>query len=146
MIYPCYEIDLLTILLIYDYQNITVPIPYSFSLHDAIFYINFYILEIYTITGFWMQKDELIQLHAFLLQVRTYMGSKDEEEETDAFTDYDMLSTGPQHVFKSKDEQKLAVFELSRGLATLGVNGKENSFQRVVQGFDQIIKRIRKNK
>jgi len=74
------------------------------------------------------------------------MGSKDEEEETDAFTDYDMLSTGPQHVFKSKDEQKLAVFELSRGLATLGVNGKENSFQRVVQGFDQIIKRIRKNK
>jgi len=74
------------------------------------------------------------------------MGSKDEEEETDAFTDYDTLSTGPQHVFKSKDEQKLAVFELSRGLATLGVNGKENSFQRVVQGFDQIIKRIRKNK
>ena len=66
------------------------------------------------------------------------MGSKDEEEETDAFTDYDTLSTGPQHVFKSKDEQKLAVFELSRGLATLGVNGKENSF-----GDDRRWRRIR---
>lgn len=92
-----------------------------------------------------MQKDELIQLHAFLLQVRTFMGSKNEKDETQAFIDYELLSVGPQHVFKSKDDQKLAVFELSKGLATMGVSDQDTSFERVVRGFDQIIRRIKKN-
>ena len=91
-----------------------------------------------------MQKDELIQLHAFLLQVRSYMGSVNEEEKLQTFDDYDLLNIGPQHVFKSKGDQKLAVFELSKGLAKMSKSNKDSSFERIVHGFDQIINRIRK--
>lgn len=68
--------------------------------------------------GYWMQKDELIQMHAFLLQIKSYVEDGDNETK-DVFTSYDTLNVAPHHVFKSKDLQKEAVFELCKGISRL---------------------------
>ncbi len=64
-----------------------------------------------------MQKDEIIQMHAFLLQVRSYIEDKSSKKEFDAFATYKALDVAPYHIFKSIDEQKNALFELCRGIS-----------------------------
>jgi hypothetical protein len=60
-----------------------------------------------------MQKEELIQLHTFLFQVRSYLEDILGQNDNAMFYSYDTLHISPHHVHKSKDEQKSAVFELS---------------------------------
>ena len=66
-----------------------------------------------------MLKDELIQIHAFLFQVRTYLETMVENPDPCVFMDYDRLCVAPQNVNKSKDDHERAVFELSRGIIKL---------------------------
>jgi len=53
-----------------------------------------------------LQKDEFIQLHTFLLKLRfeleKLMGSNYQE----LFVDYDKLGIGPQNVSRSKEDHK----------------------------------------
>jgi len=63
-----------------------------------------------------MNKDELIQMHAFLLQVKQVLEDKIEKKRED-FSSYAALDVAPYHIFKSKKIQKLAVFELCKGLS-----------------------------
>ena len=65
------------------------------------------------------QKDEIIQLHSFLCQLRTHLEAQIGEVDTDVFSAYESIGVSPQHVFKSKKEHKRAVFALSRGIADL---------------------------
>lgn len=63
-----------------------------------------------------MHKDELIQLHTLLCQVRNVferagMGI------TEAFKDYESYGVAPQHIHKSKQQHKRAVFLLGKDLA-----------------------------
>ena len=39
--------------------------------------------------------------------------------ESNHFLEYDLLSINPHEVYKSKREQQLAVFELSKGIACM---------------------------
>lgn len=66
-----------------------------------------------------MLKDELIQIHAFLFQVRTYLETMVEDPDPCVFMDYDRLCVAPQNVNKSKEDHERAVFELSRGITKL---------------------------
>ena len=66
-----------------------------------------------------MQKDEIIQLHVFLLQLRTQLANMMEKDNSQAFLSYDEMNILPQQVHKTKNEHKLAVFELSKGIAKL---------------------------
>jgi len=66
-----------------------------------------------------MQKDEIIQLHSFLCQLRTHLEDQIAEVNSDVFSAYEKLGVSPQHVFMSKKEHKRAVFALSRGIADL---------------------------
>ena len=66
-----------------------------------------------------MQKDELIQLHTFLLQLKTHLEDIVENNGGSEFSPYVKLDVTPYQVYKSKREHKLAVFTLSRGIADL---------------------------
>ena len=66
-----------------------------------------------------MQKDELIQLHTFLLQLKTHLEDMVENDGSCAFQTYYKLDVTPYQVYKSKREHKLAVFKLSKGIADL---------------------------
>jgi len=74
-------------------------------------------LETYYMCGYWMQKDEIIQMHVFLFQVRSFLEDNTTNIPSDAFIPYKNLEVCPQHVFKSKDDQKSAIFELCRGIS-----------------------------
>jgi len=50
-----------------------------------------------------IQKDELIQLHIFLVQLRSNL-EEIIHPKLNHFLSYDLLDTSPQQVFKSKKE------------------------------------------
>ena len=60
-----------------------------------------------------MQKDELIQLHTFLLQLKTHLEDMVKNDGSCAFQAYYKLDVTPYQVYKSKREHKLAVFKLT---------------------------------
>ena len=47
------------------------------------------------------------------------------------FLSYDLLNISPQQVFKSKREQELAIFELSKGIAYLIKEKEPSAFQEL---------------
>jgi hypothetical protein len=74
--------------------------------------------------GRWMQKDELIQLHAFLLHIRNCLEDQLQPIDNNCFADYDDLQVQPQQLFKPKKDQQQAVFELCKGISKLlNING-----------------------
>ena len=77
-----------------------------------------------------MQKDELIQLHTFLFQLRNHIEQSCENNGNEC-AEYEKLMITPYQVHKSKREHKLAVFTLSRDIADVL---SENKFQ----GFEKI--------
>jgi hypothetical protein len=65
-----------------------------------------------------MHKDELLELHAQMVEIMETFRSMDGVE-TSAFDAYDELDLGPDDVHKSKSEHKHAVFVLGNGLAAV---------------------------
>ncbi len=63
-----------------------------------------------------MQKDELIQLHTLLSQIKTYMESQGVHND---FTEYQSLAISPMHIHRSKMEHKHAIFVLGNDLASI---------------------------
>ncbi len=64
-----------------------------------------------------MQKDELIQLHSLLCQVKRFLETNEESGQNQAFEDYADLGVAPQHIHKSKTQHKKAVFLLGKEIA-----------------------------
>ncbi|RLF38165.1 MAG: hypothetical protein DRN00_02285 [Thermoplasmata archaeon] len=92
-----------------------------------------------------MQKDELIQLHTLMLQLRAYF------EETcgddgQAFKDYEELDVNPYHIYKSKREHMLAVFTLGKGIAKLLSCKGYPGFDKLYTRLDQMAKRFKNPK
>jgi hypothetical protein len=66
-----------------------------------------------------LQKDEVIQLHTFLVHIKMYLKYLDENNDPSVFTDYDHLDVAPQNVYRSKKDHEHAVFVLTRGIEKL---------------------------
>lgn len=64
-----------------------------------------------------MQKDELIQLHSLLCQVKRFLEIQGEEGKPQTFAEYADLGVAPQHIHKSKMQHKKAVFLLGKEIA-----------------------------
>ena len=90
------------------------------------------------------QKDELIQIHAFLLQLRTALENMTENNNSVAFLSYERLSIGPHKVHKSKKEHNLAVFELCKGITNLLQESNCFVFQRIYDDLEKMCNRFRK--
>ena len=78
-----------------------------------------------------MQKDELIQLHTFLFQLKTYLEGIVENNNGNEFLSYTKINVTSYQVDKSIREHKLAVFTLSNGIADLLTNNKYPGLEKV---------------
>ena len=89
-----------------------------------------------------MQKDELIQLHTFLLQLKTHLEEMVENNGGVEFMSYVKLDVTPYQVYKSKREHKLAVFTLSMGIATLLSHNNCPGLEKISNRLDQMSERF----
>ena len=89
-----------------------------------------------------MQKDELIQLHTFLLQLKTHLDIIVENNGGSEFQLYDRLNVTPYQVYKSKREHKLAVFTLSKGIANLLINNSCPGLEKISNRLGQMSERF----
>ncbi len=65
-----------------------------------------------------MHKNELIQLHTLLCQIKDHFESGSEAE-APVFTDYESVGVQPTHVHRSKSDHKRAIFVLGKELASV---------------------------
>ena len=89
-----------------------------------------------------MQKDELIQFHMFLLQLKNHLEEMVDNNDGLVFRSYDKLNVTPYQIYKSKREHKLAVFTLSRGIANLLSYNNFSGFEKVSNSLGQISERF----
>jgi len=89
-----------------------------------------------------MQKDELIQFHMFLLQLKNHLAEMAHNYDGLVFQSYDKLNVKPYQINKSKREHKLAVFILSRGIANLLTHNNFPGFEKVSNSLGQISERF----
>ena len=93
-----------------------------------------------------MQKDELIQLHTFLLQLKTHLEEMVKNNGGAEFIHYTKLDVTPYQVYKSKREHKLAVFTLSMGIATLLSHNNCPGLEKISNRLDQMSERFMTDK
>ena len=93
-----------------------------------------------------MQKDELIQLHTFLLQLKTHLECIVDHNGGAEFKPYVKLDVTPYQVYKSKREHKLAVFSLSKGIAELMSNNDCPGLKKISTRLDQMSERFKTNR
>lgn len=84
-----------------------------------------------------MQKDELIQMHTLLCQIKNHL------EETglaaqNSFPEYEGLGISPVHVHRSKGEHKRAIFLLGKELARFAAHGELSGPALVGNRFAQL--------
>ena len=89
-----------------------------------------------------MYKDELIQLHQFLVYVLKNM---DEEYELkEEFKDYMCLNISPHHIHRTKAEHKHAIFVLSSGISEVLASNHGGGSTNVSNGLSELIKRSKR--
>ena len=67
-----------------------------------------------------------------------------ENNNPQAFLSYVKLDVRPHQVHKSKDEHRLAVFELSKGIADLLRDDDCSIFQRIYDGLERMCNQFKK--
>ncbi|MBU4535223.1 MAG: UPF0058 family protein [Euryarchaeota archaeon] len=90
-----------------------------------------------------MYKDEMIQLHQFLVYVLKYL-EKGYEIKSEC-EEYISLNISPHHIHRTKAEHKYAIFVLSSAISE--IIAKENAGtlpSNVVNGLSELAKRSRK--
>ena len=90
-----------------------------------------------------IQKDELIQLHAFLLQLKSNLENMIEKKDGNIFLSYEILNIGPHKIHKSKKEHKLAIFELSKCIANFLEENDSSPFSIICNDLEVVCKRFR---
>ncbi len=93
-----------------------------------------------------MQKDELIQLHTFLYQMRTHLEQLCNNNGCES-NSYEKLEITPYQIHKSKREHKLAVFTLSKDIAgILSDNDSDLGLEKIAGRLDQMAVRFMTDK
>ena len=85
-----------------------------------------------------MQKDELIQFHMFLLQLKNHFEEIVDNNDGLVFQFYDKLNITPYMIYKSKREHKLAVFLLSTGIVNLLSNNNYLGLEKISNELSKI--------
>lgn len=84
-----------------------------------------------------MQKDELIQMHTLLCQIKNHLQSTGVAGDG-SFQEYENLGISPVHVHRSKGEHKRAIFLLGKELATFAAHGELSGPALVSNRFAQL--------
>ena len=86
-----------------------------------------------------MHKDELIQLHTLMAQMKSCLEEKGFMNE---FSAYDSLAISPVHVHRSKAEHKLAIFVLGNSLASVMAKDEFSGFGRTSERMRELATRM----
>jgi hypothetical protein len=89
-----------------------------------------------------MQKDELIQFHMFLFQLKNHLEDMVDNYNGLEFQSYEKLNVTPYKVYKSKREQELAIFILSRDLANFLSNNNFSGLEKISNRLGHISERF----
>ncbi|MGF7118437.1 UPF0058 family protein [Methanobacterium oryzae] len=90
-----------------------------------------------------MYKDELIQLHQFLVYVLKYL--EDGYEVKDECEEYFHLNISPHHIHRTKAEHKYAIFVLSSSISEVLARKNDGAAPtNVVNGLSELAKRSKK--
>ena len=93
-----------------------------------------------------MQKDELIQLHTFLYQMRNHVEQLCDNNGSNC-NNYEKLEITPYQIHKSKREHKLAVFTLSKDIAGIISTGNgDMGLEKIAGRLDQMAVRFMTDK
>ena len=82
-----------------------------------------------------MHKDELIQLHTLMAQMKSCL---EEKGFTNEFSEYESLAISPVHVHRSKAEHKLAIFILGNSLASVMSKDEFSGFGRTSERMKEL--------
>ncbi|WP_295722526.1 UPF0058 family protein [uncultured Methanobrevibacter sp.] len=87
-----------------------------------------------------MYKDEMIQMHQFLVYVLKYLAENDElENDCSVYID---LNISPHHIHRTKAEHKHAIFVLANTISNVILNKEEGSIPpNVTNALQELIKR-----
>ncbi|GAA5819643.1 MAG: UPF0058 family protein [Methanobrevibacter sp. CfCl-M3] len=87
-----------------------------------------------------MYKDEMIQIHQFLLYVLKYL--EDEVELQKTCSEYILLNIRPHHIHKTKSEHKYAIFLLSSIISKLIKENDGNSLpMHITNSLNELVKK-----
>jgi hypothetical protein len=89
-----------------------------------------------------MYKDELIQLHQFLVYVLKNLES--EYEVKDECGEYLSLNISPHHIHRTKAEHKHAIFVLSASISQVVATNNGANSSNISNGLSELVKRSRK--
>lgn len=81
-----------------------------------------------------MHKDELLQLHSLLCQMKRYLADAGVPLD-ESFDEYEDLNVSPQHIHKSKTDHKRAVFLLGKGISEVVLVGDPEHQNRLRERF-----------
>ena len=90
-----------------------------------------------------MYKDELIQLHQFLVYVLKSL--EDENEVKEECEEYFRLNISPHHIHRTKAEHKYAIFVLSESISELIAKKNDSAApSNIANGLSELAKRSKK--
>lgn len=87
-----------------------------------------------------MYKDEMIQLHQFLVYVLKYLAEDDQI--TNDCSEYITLKISPHHIHKTKAEHKHAIFVLCKIIAQVIADKEDNCLpENVRNSLSDLVRR-----
>lgn len=91
-----------------------------------------------------LHKDELIQMHTLLCQIKDYVETQHglPESGTGPFQEYNDLGISPIHVHRSKSDHKTAIFTLGKELAEYISNGETSEPAKVGDRMGEIAQNL----
>jgi len=82
-----------------------------------------------------MHKEELIQFHMFLVQLKDYF---EKEVGADEFSKYGQLDITPLQIHRSKADHKRAIFTLTNEIASLVATDEPSGLSRTAARMEQL--------
>ena len=89
-----------------------------------------------------MYKDELIQIHQFLVYVLKNL--EDEYTVKEECKEYFCLNISPHHIHRTKAEHKYAIFVLSTAISEIIANNNGGTSSNIPNGLFELVKRSKK--
>ena len=89
-----------------------------------------------------MQKEELIQMHTLLVQIKNELEKQMGDAVNGSFNAYIQLGVLPHHVHKSKNAHKRAIFTLGKEIAELYSHARFSEMERVAHRMERMLTKI----
>lgn len=89
-----------------------------------------------------MHKDELIQMHTLLCQIKSHIESTAPPTPDSWFGEYRTMGISPIHVHRSKAEHKKAIFVLGKEISAYLADGEYSGSARMSQRLADMIQKM----